>query len=73
MSFIYREFSQGQQGQGQAIYSALWGLGVAVGSWLAGMVWLPLGATGIFCFAALSCWVAVMVLKLGYQAQQKPY
>ena len=73
MSFIYREFSQGQQGQGQAIYSALWGLGVAVGSWLAGMVWLPLGATSIFCIAAFSCWVAMIVLRLGYQEQQKTY
>ena len=70
MSFIYREFSQGQQGQGQAIYSALWGLGVAVGSWLAGMVWQPLGATWIYCLAALACWLAVIVLSVGYQSSK---
>ena len=70
MSFIYREFSQGQQGQGQAIYSALWGLGVAVGSWLAGMVWQPLGATWIYCLAALACWLAAIVLSVGYQSSK---
>jgi PPP family 3-phenylpropionic acid transporter len=69
MSFIYREFSQGQQGQGQAIYSALWGLGVAVGSWLTGMVWLSLGATWIFALAAVSCWLAAMVLAWAYYSK----
>ncbi len=70
MSFVYREFSQGQQGQGQAIYSALWGLGVAVGSWFTGMVWLSLGATWIYCLAAVACWLAVIVLYVGYQSSK---
>jgi PPP family 3-phenylpropionic acid transporter len=39
ISFIYREFGDGHQGQGQALYSMLWGLGVALGSWWTGMVW----------------------------------
>jgi PPP family 3-phenylpropionic acid transporter len=48
MQFIFREFEPQQQGQGQALYSALWGLGVAIGSWLTGMVWLSWGAEMLF-------------------------
>lgn len=62
MQLVYREFSQGQQGQGQAIYSALWGLGVAIGSWLVGWAWLPLGATAIFATATVICLFALGIL-----------
>lgn len=64
MQFVYREFSQGQQGQGQALYSALWGLGVALGSWLTGMVWLDWGALPVFVLAALVCVVALLVIVI---------
>jgi PPP family 3-phenylpropionic acid transporter len=66
MQLIFREFSVGQQGQGQAVYSALWGMGVAVGSWLAGAVWLSLGAAWVYTVAAGVCGLAALVfLKAG--------
>lgn len=55
MQFIFRQFSVGQQGQGQALYSALWGLGVGLGSWLTGMYWQSWGAGWIFSTAAGCC------------------
>lgn len=55
MQLIFREFNSGQQGQGQAVYSALWGLGVAVGSWMTGEVWASLGTSMIFSMAACAC------------------
>ncbi|MFP5006956.1 MFS transporter [Acinetobacter pittii] len=36
MKVIFQNFSAGQQGRGQALYSTMWGLGVAFGSVLAG-------------------------------------
>ncbi|HEX5360333.1 MAG TPA: MFS transporter [Fluviicoccus sp.] len=62
MQLIFREFSVGQQGQGQAVYSALWGLGVAMGSWMAGAVWLSLGAAWVYTAAAVICGIAAWVL-----------
>ncbi|RZU47081.1 PPP family 3-phenylpropionic acid transporter [Fluviicoccus keumensis] len=62
MQLIFREFSPGQQGQGQAVYSALWGLGVALGSWLAGAAWLQLGAAWVYTIAAAVCVTAILIL-----------
>ncbi len=61
MQLVFREFSSGQQGQGQAVYSALWGLGVAVGSWLAGALWLKVGAANVFTAAAAVCLIAAVM------------
>jgi len=63
MQFIFREFNTGQQGQGQAVYSALWGLGVAVGSWLSGAAWEGLGPSWVFTLAALICVAALGALR----------
>ncbi|MBK9187036.1 MAG: MFS transporter [Moraxellaceae bacterium] len=63
MQFIFREFEPQQQGQGQALYSALWGFGVAIGSWLTGMVWLSWGADMIYSVAALCCVAAMLIIK----------
>lgn len=62
MQWIFREFSEGQQGQGQAAYSALWGLGVAMGSWAAGGAWSVVGPAWVYGGAALSCVLASGVL-----------
>ena len=68
MQFIFREFDAGQQGQGQAVYSALWGLGVAIGSWLTGMVWVAWGATLVYGIAAGVCvFAALMIVKIWQQ------
>lgn len=61
ISFIYSHFGEGHQGQGQGLYSMLWGVGVASGSWLAGMVWAQHAAWS-FLGAALACAVAALVL-----------
>ena len=63
MQLIFREFGEGQQGQGQALYSALWGLGVAIGSWLTGMVWAAWGASVIYSIAALVCLLAWLLIR----------
>jgi PPP family 3-phenylpropionic acid transporter len=39
MRIIFQNFSIGQQGRGQALYSTMWGIGVASGSILAGYFW----------------------------------
>lgn len=62
MNLIYRHFGDGHQGQGQAIYSMLWGVGVALGSWAAGMVWHPALAPFIFAAASLLCVIAWLLL-----------
>ncbi|MDR6629979.1 PPP family 3-phenylpropionic acid transporter [Acinetobacter lwoffii] len=52
MRVIFQNFSAGQQGRGQALYSTMWGIGVASGSILAGHYWDQVGGTSIFIAAA---------------------
>lgn len=52
MRFIFREFHPDQQGRAQALYSMLWGLGVALGSILAGQYWDHVGGSYIFIMGA---------------------
>ncbi|HRA91301.1 MAG TPA: MFS transporter, partial [Acinetobacter sp.] len=40
------------QGRGQALYSTMWGLGVALGSLLAGYYWQILSGAMIFLYAS---------------------
>lgn len=56
MRVIFQNFSAGQQGRGQALYSTMWGLGVAFGSVLAGDFWKILSGELIF------MWASVVVL-----------
>ncbi|UGQ27678.1 MFS transporter [Acinetobacter calcoaceticus] len=53
MRVIFQNFSAGQQGRGQALYSTMWGLGVAFGSVLAGHFWKILSGEIIFMCAGL--------------------
>lgn len=62
ISVIYRQFGAGHQGQGQAVYSMLWGLGVALGSWWTGMVW-DIHPLWSWLVAAMACLVAVLLLQ----------
>ncbi len=62
ISVIYRQFGAGHQGQGQAVYSMLWGLGVALGSWWTGMVW-DIHPLWSWMAAAMACLVAVLLLQ----------
>ena len=52
MRMIFQNFSAGQQGRGQALYSTMWGLGVAFGSILAGHFWKIYGGSIIFITAS---------------------
>ncbi|WP_323740076.1 MFS transporter [Acinetobacter oleivorans] len=53
MRVIFQNFSAGQQGRGQALYSTMWGLGVALGSVLAGHFWKILSGELIFMCASV--------------------
>lgn len=62
ISLIYRHFGEGHQGQGQALYSMLWGLGVALGSWVAGHFWDAAGPVKIYSTAAVCCVLAFILI-----------
>lgn len=62
ISVIYRQFGAGHQGQGQAVYSMLWGLGVALGSWWTGMVW-DIHPLWSWLTAAVICLLAALLLQ----------
>lgn len=61
ISFIYTHFGEGHQGQGQGLYSMLWGVGVASGSWLTGMIWSA-HESWAFLGAAVACVLAALLL-----------
>ena len=62
MRVIFQNFSAGQQGRGQALYSTMWGIGVATGSILAGHYWDQLGGDIIFFAAAASTLLGFLLL-----------
>lgn len=63
MTRIYAHFGDGHQGQGQAVYSMLWGTGVALGSWAAGAYWSPAHAGAIYAAASVLCALAWLLLR----------
>ncbi len=67
ISLIYQHFGEGHQGQGQALYSMLWGLGVALGSWIAGHYWTAAGPTLVYAAAAVCCLMAMVLLGLTFR------
>lgn len=62
MRIIFQNFSVGQQGRGQALYSTMWGLGVASGSILAGQYWDQLSGAVIFIIAGLAILPALLFI-----------
>ena len=62
MRVIFQNFSAAQQGRGQALYSTMWGLGVASGSILAGYYWDKIGGETIFMFAAASTLFGLLLI-----------
>jgi len=62
ISVIYHQFGEGHQGQGQALYSMLWGLGVALGSWWTGMVW-DIHPLWSWLVASVACVLAALLLQ----------
>ena len=63
MRIIFQNFTAGQQGRGQALYSTMWGLGVASGSLLAGHYWQSLGGEMIFKLAGCSIIFGLFLVK----------
>lgn len=63
MRIILQNFTAKQQGRGQALYSTMWGLGVASGSILAGQYWELLSGTTIFIFAGLSALFGLLLVN----------
>lgn len=60
--FVQRHFSEGQQGQGQALYATLSGCGGALGALYAGYAWNTLGAGWTFTLAGAAAVVAAGLL-----------
>lgn len=54
MRVIFQNFSAEQQGRGQALYSTMWGIGVAIGSILAGHYWNIASGQQIFIYASIA-------------------
>lgn len=60
MRIIFENFNPTQQGRAQAVYSTMWGLGVAAGSLLAGHYWDQLQGEIIFICAGIATLFALM-------------
>lgn len=72
MQFISNYFSQAQQGRGQAVYlGGVYGIGGAIGAYLAGNMWLDgQGAGTAFNFAALAALIGAALLLF---LKEKPH
>lgn len=60
--FIQRSFADRQQGQGQALYATLAGIGGALGALYAGYSWNSLGAAWTFALASLAAMAAAVII-----------
>ncbi|ONG42276.1 MFS transporter [Alkanindiges hydrocarboniclasticus] len=66
MRVIFNSFLPAQQGRAQALYSTMWGLGVALGSLLAGHYWQAYGGNAMFYAAALVVLLGLFFLSPRY-------
>lgn len=66
MQVIFHHFLPVQQGRAQALYSTMWGLGVALGSLLAGHYWQAYGGSAMFYVAALVVLLGLFFLSPRY-------
>ena len=67
MTFVQRSFGPGQQGQGQALYATLAGIGGAVGALYAGYSWNTLGPTITFSMASVAALAAAVIIATRLQ------
>ncbi|RZG70680.1 MFS transporter [Acinetobacter wuhouensis] len=63
MRIILQNFNAKQQGRGQALYSTMWGLGVASGSILAGQYWEQFSGESVFIIAGLSALIGLLLVN----------
>lgn len=71
MHFVQRSFADRQQGQGQALYAALAGVGGALGALYSGYSWHSLGAAWTFAIASLIALFAA-VITARYMRDERP-
>lgn len=67
MAFVQRSFGPGQQGQGQALYATLAGVGGAGGALFAGYSWNTLGPTITFSMASVAALAAAVIIATRLQ------
>ncbi|MCD5993082.1 MFS transporter [Pseudomonas sp. CDFA 602] len=60
--FVQRSFGSRQQGQGQALYAALSGVGGALGALYSGYSWTALGPSWTFAIASLAALAAAVII-----------
>ena len=63
MRILMLEFAPEQQGRAQALYSTMWGLGVASGSLVAGHYWQEYGGSMMFYAASCICCIALFFVS----------
>ncbi|CDZ93920.1 MFS transporter [Pseudomonas saudiphocaensis] len=62
--FVQRSFGHRQQGQGQALYATLAGIGGALGALYSGYGWTSLGPTWVFAIASLAALAAAAIMVI---------
>ncbi|WP_019339320.1 MFS transporter [Stutzerimonas stutzeri] len=62
--FVQRSFGHRQQGQGQALYATLAGVGGALGALYSGYSWASLGPLWTFAIASLAALVAAVIIAI---------
>ena len=63
MSLVHKYFTGSHQGRGQALYASVsFGAGVAVGSFISGMIWDHWGASVLFVLAACCTILALVIV-----------
>jgi len=68
--FVQRSFGHRQQGQGQALYATLAGVGGALGALYSGYGWTTLGPSWVFAIASLAALAAAVIIAI--PLQEKP-
>jgi PPP family 3-phenylpropionic acid transporter len=71
MHFVQRSFAANQQGQGQALYAALAGVGGALGALYSGYSWHGLGAAWTFAIASVIAVAAALIIAR-YLRDERP-
>lgn len=61
--FVQQSFSEKLQGQGQALYATLAGVGGALGALYSGYSWTSIGPFWTFCIASLAALMAALLLQ----------
>ncbi|HWV09747.1 MAG TPA: MFS transporter, partial [Pseudomonas sp.] len=68
--FVQRSFADRQQGQGQALYAALAGVGGALGALYSGYSWNTLGPAWTFALASLAALAAAIITATRMQDER---